>query len=320
MEDVKKVSWLLPVTFMVVLVGMLVKVWMDFRWKQRKDQKKGREEGEEVEDVVRLYLYPEADEATLPSLTNHTAVPMRGKNILPAFVNGHHCEIFVDCGTSSAIMTYRCAKYMGLLSQVTGTKLILLRMWSRNTVAKMMVVEAVTVELAGGVSFPCTFLVAPKDGPINHLKVDIFLDNATLRRTRAVQWLKPFSTTLYFPNPMPQWQPRTSPDFQLEVDNARFGKCVRNDRLKVLVDTGARVFYASRKYHHPNTSVEVVVAKDSIIVWRPLEFMPTTTFDFVLGTHLLAKYCSILDYANLYLYFYIDDRVYRARLRRTSAL
>ena len=278
---------------------------------------KGRNE---VEEVIRLYLAPEAEESALPSMRDYTAVPMRGHNLLPAYINGRYCEIFVDCGTSSAIVKYQRAKRLGLLSQVKRFKLIQVRMWTRWTVAKMLVVEKVAVELAGGVSFPCTFLVAPREGPINHLKHDIFLDNATLRRTRVMQSFSPSTATLFFPKAMPEWQPRTSPDSQYVLDNARFKDCAKYAKLKVLLDTGAQVFYASRQYHRPQRSIEVVVARDSLLYWRSLMAVPSSTFDFVMGVSPLAKYSSLLDYDNQYLYLCIDGRVYRARLRRTSTL
>ncbi|MPC75419.1 hypothetical protein E2C01_069806 [Portunus trituberculatus] len=276
--------------------------------------------GNEVEEVIRLYLAPEAEERALPSLKDHTAVPMRGHNLLPAYINGRYCEIFVDCGTSSAIVKYQRAKRLGLLSQVTRFRLIQVRMWTSWTVAKMLVVEEVAVELAGGVSFPCTFLVAPREGPINHLKHDIFLDNATLRRTRAMQSFSHSVATLFFPKGMPELRPRTSPDSQYVLDNARFKDCAKYVKLNVLLDTGAQVFYASRQYHRPHRSIEVVVAKDSLLYWKSLMAVPSSNFDFVMGVSPLAKYCSLLDYSNQYLYLCIDNRVYRARLRRTITL
>lgn len=310
--------------WMAVVAAVAVGAWwvLQRKGKQSRVQVERREVqgGNEIEEVIRLYIAPEAEETSLPCLRDHIAVPMRGQNLLPAHVNGRYCEVFVDCGTSSAIVKFQRAMRLGLVSRATRFRWVMVRMWAGWTVAKMLVAEEVPVELAGGVSFPCTFLVAPREGLINHLRHDIFLDNATLRRTRAVQSFSPSATTLFFPKTMPDWRPRTSPDSQYVLENVRFKDCAKYGKLKVLVDTGARVFYASRKYHRPHRSIEVVVAKDSLVYWRSLMAVPSSAFDFVMGAYPLAKYCSLLDYANHHLYLCIDGRVYRLRLKRTGTL
>lgn len=309
---------------LAAVAGVLASL-MYYRTKQmekraERQRKKKQDKRVEEEEVVRIYLFPEAEEAAVPSLTGHTAVPLRGFNLLPAYVNHRYCELFVDCGTSSAIMKYRRAEHLGLLSQVAFTKLIKVKMWSRQTLARMQVVEAVSVELPGGVSFPCTFLVAPKHGAINFLRNDIFLDNATLRRVQAVQCFSPTSSTLFFPRPMPPWRPRASPDSQFVVDHACLGSRTRPHRLSMHVDTGARSFYASKNYYYSETPVEIVVAEDNVVQWEELVHAPTTAFDFILGTDPLAKYSCVLDFARGHLYLSVGGRVYRTKLKRIQTL
>lgn len=312
------------VAVVVVVMGMLA-AWV-YRTRQvkkrpeRQRQQRKRKDKAMSAEAVRLYLSPEAEEAAMPFLQGHTAVPLRGFNLLPAYVNQRYCELFVDCGTSSAIMKYRRAEHLGLLSQVAFTKVIKVKMWSRQTLAKMLVVEAVSVELPGGVSFPCTFLVAPKHSSINFLTNDIFLDNATLRRAQAVQCFSPTSATLFFPRPMPPWRPRTSPDSQFVLEHACLLSSCQLQRLRMHVDTGASTFYASKKYYRSETSVEMVVARDNAIQWKELAPAPTTTFDFILGTRPLARYSGVLDFAMEHLYLSIDGRVYRTKLKRTRTL
>lgn len=264
-----------------------------------------------------MYLAPEAVETAHPSLRGHIPVPLVGHNLLPAFINDHYCEIFVDCGTTSALMKHRAAKRLGLLQQATRSKLVQLRLWAREVRVVVQVVEAVNVELTCGVSFPCTFLVAPEQGPINSLRSEIFLDNATLCNTRAVLRISPTHSTLFFPTPVPKWTARVGPDAHYELDNARLRNTPDADRLRVHIDTGARFFYAADKY--PTATVHLVVAEGVELFGGILKTAPSTPFDFILGTKPLARYNCILDFANQHLYFYAENgRVYRSHLTKTA--
>lgn len=321
MVEVTHVAAVVVVVAMGILAAWVYRARKVKRPRTQRQQRKRKDKATSTEEeVVRIYLSPEAEEAAMPSLQGHTAVPLRGFNLLPAYVNQRYCELFVDCGTSSAIMKYRSAEHLGLLSQVAFTKMIRVKIWSRQTLAKMLVVEAVPVELPGGVSFPCTFLVAPKHGAINFLTNDIFLDNATLRRAQAVQCFSPTSATLFFPRPLPPWRPRTSPDSQFVLEHACLVRCRQPKRLRMHVDTGASTFYASKKYYRSETPVEMVVARDNAIQWKELVAAPTTTFDFILGTRPLGRYSGVLDFAMEHLYLSIGGRVYRTKLKRTRTL
>ena len=234
-------------------------------------------------------------------------------NILPAFINDHYCEMFVDCGITSVIMKYQVAKRLGLLQLATHSKTVQLQLWTKKVIVVVQVLEAVTVRLFGGVSFPCIFLVGPKHCPINSLESEIFLDSATLCTNHVIQRIFPASSTLFFPNPLPKWTPRVSPDTIYELANTHFRKGLEESQVRVLVDTGARFLYCSNKYL--TAPVHLVVAEGVELFAGIMWVCPTTYYDFIIGTKLLSRYNCVLDFSNQYLYFHTENNgVYRAQL------
>lgn len=274
---------------------------------------------------VALHPEPRAVEATIPSLRSWVMVPLNNHNALPAIINGRHCVLYVDCGTTSAMIAYHLADKLGLLQKVSYIKTYELQLWTTKVRHNLQVVEDVVVELMGGVSLSCTFLVLPED-MVSTLP-GILLDNWTLRQAGAIQEFSSSSCVLYFPSRKPRGQLRKSGDSQYVLDVTLRRRFQRARKLNVHIDTGASSFYVSPLCLHTRLGllrepqcVSLVLAKGAVVTSGPVRTAGTDTFDFVVGKEMLSRYRGILDFASNLLYLHVGERVFRLKLRKSRTV
>lgn len=274
---------------------------------------------------VLLHPVPQAVESCLPSLKSWVVVPLNNHNSLPARINGHLCDMYVDCGTTSAMIAHRVADKLGLLDKVSFTKSYELQLWTTKVRHTLKVVENVEVHLVGGVALQCTFLVLPQD-MVSTLP-GILLDNATLRQAGAVQEFSDTACKLYFPSRKPKWVPKKGGDSQYVMDVNLKRTTLRSKKMCIHVDTGATAFYVSPRCLHTQLcrplvprSVTITLGEGVAVSSGFVRVAGTDTFDFVVGKEMLSRYRCVLDFAASYLYFHVEGRVFRLKLRKTRTV
>lgn len=263
--------------------------------------------------------------AAAPSLKSWFMVPLTNHNSLPALINGRPCVLYVDCGTTSAMIVHRLADKLGLLDKVSFVKSYEVQLWTTKVRHDLKVVENVQVELTGGVALCCTFLVLPED-MVTTLP-DILLDNATLRQAGAVQEFTSSACVLYFPNLKPRGQITRGGDSQYVLDVTLRRSLLRNKKLNIHVDTGATSFYVSPRCLYTRLGrsdvprcVSLVLANGVVVTSGAVRLAGTDTFDFVVGKEMLSRYRSILDFASSSLYFRVGERAFRLKLRKSRTV
>lgn len=252
-------------------------------------------------------------------------VPLNNHNTLPAFINGRSCVLYVDCGTTSAMIAHSLADKLGLLERVSFIKNYELQLWTTKVRHNLKVVENVQVELTGGVALSCTFLVLPED-MVSTLP-GILLDNSTLRQAGAIQEFTSSACALYFPSRKPRAQAQRGGDSQYVLDVTLRRNMLRNRKLNIHVDTGATSFYISPRCLHARLGlplvprcVSLVLAEGVVVSSGLMRTAGTDTFDFVMGKEMLSRYRSILDFASSFLYFRVGERVFRLKLRKSRTV
>lgn len=274
---------------------------------------------------VTLHPQPRAVEAAAPSLRSWIMVPLDNHNTLPAIINGQHCVLYVDCGTTSAMIAHHLASKLGLLEKVSFVKSYELQLWTTKERHSLQVVENVQVELAGGVELCCTFLVLPEN--MKSTLPDILLDNSTLRQAGAIQEFTASACTLYFPRSRPRKTAVKGGDSQYVLDVTLRRRFISAKKLNVHVDTGATSFYMSPRCVETllclppvPCCVSLVLTKDVVVTSDLVRKAGTDTFDFVVGKEMLSRYRSILDFASYSLYFRVGERAFRLKLRRSRTV
>uniref|UniRef100_A0A0P4VZU6 Peptidase A2 domain-containing protein n=1 Tax=Scylla olivacea TaxID=85551 RepID=A0A0P4VZU6_SCYOL len=274
---------------------------------------------------VLLHPVPQAVESCVPSLKSWITVPLTNHNSLPARINGHLCDMYVDCGTTSAMIAHRVADKLGLLDKVSFAKNYELQLWTTKVRHTLKVVENVEVRLAGGVALRCTFLVLPQN-MVSTLP-GILLDNATLRHAGAVQEFSEFACMLYFPSRKPKWAAKKGGDSQYVVDVNLRRSTLRSKKMNIHVDTGATSFYVSPRCLHTQLClprvprcVTLVLAEGVAVTSGFVRVAGTDTFDFVVGKEMLSRYRCVLDFASSHLYFHVEERVFRLKLRKSRTV
>ena len=274
---------------------------------------------------VLLLPVPQAVESCVPSLKSWITVPLNNHNSLPARINGHMCDMYVDCGTTSAMIAHHVADKLGLLEKVSFVKSYELQLWTTKVRHTLKVVENVEVQLAGGVALRCTFLVLPQN-MVSTLP-GILLDNATLRQAGAVQEFKDTACILYFPSRKPKWAPKKGGDSQYVMDVNLRRTALRSKKMSIHVDTGATSFYVSPRCLHTQLclpqvprSVTIMLAEGVAVTSSFVRVAGTDTFDFVIGKEMLSRYRCVLDFASSNLYFHVKERVFRLKLRKSRTV
>lgn len=277
--------------------------------------------------MAEVMLHPEpcAVETSVPSLRSWVTVPLNNHNTLPALINGRPCVLYVDCGTTSAMIAHRLAEKLGLLEKVSFIKNYELQLWTTKVRHNLKVVENVEVQLAGGVALCCTFLVLPED-MVSTLP-GILLDNSTLRQAGAVQEFTASACILYFPTRKPRGTVRKGGDSQYVMDVSLRRSLLRNKKLNIHVDTGATSFYVSPRCLHTRLClprvprcVSLVLAEGVAVTSGLVRVAGTDTFDFVVGKEMLSRYRCVLDFAANSLYFHVCERVFCIKLRKSRTV
>lgn len=274
---------------------------------------------------VTLHPRPSAVEAVAPSLKRWVMVPLTNHNTLPAVINGRSCALYVDCGTTSAMIAHHVADKLGLLEKVSFVKSYELQLWTTKERHNLKVVENVRVELTGGVELSCTFLVLPET--MKSTLPDILLDNSTLRQAGAIQEFTASACALYFPRCQPRRAANRGGDSQYVLDVTFRPRFLRSKKLNVHVDTGATSFYVSPRCVHTVLCLppvpccaSLVLTKDVVVTSDLMRKAGTDTFDFVVGKEMLSRYRSILDFAAYSLYFRVGERVFLLKLRKSRTV
>ena len=276
--------------------------------------------------IAKIVLHPDprAVEAKVPSVTNWITVPLNNHNALPALINGHPSVMYVDSGTTSTMIAHRIAGKLGLLEKVCLTKSYEVQLWTTKERHNLKVVKNVEVQLAGGVTLSCTFFVFPKD-MVSKLP-DILLDNWTLRQAGAIQEFTASACNLYFPTKKPSGTAMKDRDYQCIGDvSLRRSMMLRNKKMTIHVDTGATSFYISPRCMYTRLCltqaprcVSLVLAEGVVVTSGFVRVAGTDTFDFVIGKEMLSRYRCFLDFASNSLYFNVNRRVFRVKLKKSS--
>ena len=255
-----------------------------------------------------------------PRLGSHPCLHVDDCNYVLGSVNGTTCRVQLDSGSSITVLFWNMAKRLGLITGQEPTITTEIDLWLGPKKLEVVELESVTIDLGSGVVVVTPAIVFPEWLEPHYDAEDVVLDAHLLRRGRMVQVFRPDGSDIFLRKPEQLLRKirKSQRVMKPDVLRVKLAHSRKRKTMTMLVDTGAVGIHVSGKRRKLLTQGSKMTMLPSRVVLdvgdgcclhaEPLENVPADANDFIIGTSLLRKYNTVLDYHRYTLTFLIDSQ------------
>ena len=275
--------------------------------------------GKRKVEALELVLESPSVPVKKPRLGAHPRLLLDTRNCVVGSVNGTTCSVQLDSGSNVTFLFWSTAKRLGLITGNEASVTRHISLWIGVKELQVVELESITINLGSGVSVVTPATVFPEWLEIYYDPEDVVLDAHHLRRGRMVQVFRPEGSDVLVrkPKQLLRRVRRSRRPLEADVLNVRLADSRKRKTMTMLIDTGTDGIYVSEKRLNLLTEgsknrtaperVVLDIGDGYYLHAKPLQTVTSDDDDFIIGTTILAKYNTVMDYSCYTLTFQIGS-------------